>query len=213
MMKVSLKIISTVFLFAAFLLLSCSRDYTPKPRGYYRIDMPERRYVEFDSCYPFHFQYPVYSRIDSHSEAVADHPYWFNLDFPAYHGTIHFSYFSLQEHQLKNLINDSHEFVSKHMSKATAITHDVVMDRQAAVYGLIFHIRGSGAASPYQFYLTDSSQHFLRGALYFRNVPNNDSLAPVIERITGDALHLIQTFQWKPSEQNNLQRPGLFGCL
>ena len=84
----------------------------------------------------------------------------------------------------------------KHIPKASDIKEIPYSNKEHKVYGLVYDIRGSGAASPFQFYLTDSSLHFLRGALYFNMIPNNDSMAPVIDFIEEDMNHLIETLQW-----------------
>jgi gliding motility-associated lipoprotein GldD len=49
----------------------------------------------------------------------------------------------------------------------------------------------------FQFFVTDSTDHFLRGALYFNTAMKNDSLAPVIEYIKVDMIHLINTLEFK----------------
>ncbi len=92
--------------------------------------------------------------------------------------------------------------VTKHIPKADAINTYQVMDTARKVYGLIYRLEGSGTASPYQFFLTDSTKNFMRGSLYFNTVPNNDSLEPVINFITKDIDHLIDTFHWKTVKQH-----------
>jgi gliding motility-associated lipoprotein GldD len=87
--------------------------------------------------------------------------------------------------------------VIKHIPKADAIYDSLVVDRERNMFGLIYELEGSGAASPYQFFLTDSVSHFLRGALYFNTVPNNDSLEPVIDFLISDINYLIKTLEWK----------------
>jgi gliding motility-associated lipoprotein GldD len=181
----------------AFLILaaSCQNNYSPKPRGYFRIDLPEREYQVFDTNYPFTFEYPVYAEIQTKGPNLSN-PYWFNLHYPNFDGTIYFSYKQVKGN-LATLINDSHEFVGKHLSKASAVDERLVMDREAEKFGLIFEIDGAETASPYQFFLTDSVNHFVRGALYFNNRPNNDSLRPVISFVEEDIEHFIRTFNWK----------------
>jgi len=189
------KVIPSKFLILllGFLAACGNNDYAPKPRGYYRIDLPEHKYQKFDTTFPFTFEYPVYSEIQSQG---MKNKYWFNLRYPEYNGTIYFSYKPVND-SLGRLINDSHEFVDKHIPKASAIDEKILTDRNRDVYGIIWEISGSGTASPYQFILTDSTTHFLRGALYFRNKPNNDSLAPVINFVRKDMQHLMRTLEWK----------------
>jgi gliding motility-associated lipoprotein GldD len=93
-------------------------------------------------------------------------------------------------------IKNSWEMAQKHIAKASAMNNVEVNNKKNKVYGLVFNIEGN-AASPLQFYLTDSTKHFLRGSLYFYAVPNRDSIAPVYDFIHADIEHMIATLRWK----------------
>ena len=167
----------------------------PKPRGYFRIDLPEKQYVTLDTMRHYSFEYPVYATItpDFHSLDEKD---WANVEFPAFKGTIHISYKNVDEN-LSVYVEDAYRMIVKHITKATGIRDSVVINKENDVYGLVYFLEGEGVASPLQFYLTDSTEHFLRGSLYFNLYPNNDSLQPVINFITDDVRHLIETLKWK----------------
>jgi len=177
------------------LLGSCQETPVPRPRGYFRIDMPERGYLLLDSIFPFTFEYPTCTELapDPYSP---DNPYFVNINYPGFKGSIHLSYIKI-DHNLPELLEDSRLLVLKHLPRATAIRELPVIDPDHRIYGMIYDIRGAGTASPYQFYLTDSTRHFIRGALYFRVPPNNDSLAPVIDFVVQDMDHLMETLEWK----------------
>jgi gliding motility-associated lipoprotein GldD len=177
------------------LMASCGEDYSPKPRGYFRIDLPEKEYHLFDTTYPYSFEYPIYARVIPDDRGGTE-PYWINIDFPAFGGRIYISYKKVSGN-LITYLEDSRTFVMKHIPKADAIDDSLILRREDKVFGLLYTIHGTGAASPYQFFLTDSTTHFVRGALYFNVTPNNDSLAPVIQFIHADIDHLISTFRWK----------------
>jgi len=181
----------------SILLMSagCGDSYVPKPRGYFRIDMPEKKYQVFDSTFPYTFEYPVYADITPDSSKMAE-PYWINVRYKPFSATLHLSYKAIRGN-LAQYLNDAHTLVNKHIPKANAITQREFTDPEHRVYGLVYQIRGADAASSYQFYVTDSVTKFVRGALYFNMVPNNDSLAPVIDFITKDMEHMISTFRWK----------------
>jgi gliding motility-associated lipoprotein GldD len=176
-------------------LTACNEEYTPKPRGYFRIDLPEQEYVSFDTTYPFSFEYPVYARVVPDTRATSE-PYWLNLDYPQFKGRLHISYKPVNGNLIEYL-EDARTFVLKHIPKADAINDSLIYRPEDQVYGLIYFIDGAGAASPCQFFVTDSASHFLRGALYFNTSPNNDSLAPVINLVQSDIRHMISTFRWK----------------
>lgn len=189
------KISGILLIFMAGIVFSCGNDYTPKPSGYFRIDLPEKKYQPLDTLFPFYFEYPVYARI-THDPQAPKEPYWINVDFPSFRGRIHMSYKEVNGN-LSQYLEDSRTLALKHMSKSTGITEQVISIPDRKVYGLIYTIQGSGAASTYQFYLTDSTRNFVRGALYFSVLPNNDSLAPVISFIQSDINHLVESFRWK----------------
>ena len=178
-------------------LQSCNGDhYFPKPRGFFRIDLPAREYRSFDSTFPFRFEYPVYAKITFDEYTRREH-YWLNIEYPAYKGKIHLSYKDVRSSGLSSLIEDSRSMVYKHAPKAIGIKESIVTNRINKIYGTVYTIEGRDAASPFQFFVTDSTHHFLRGALYFYTTPNNDSLQPVINFIIDDIDHLIGTLEWK----------------
>ncbi len=188
---------SLFFLPAALLmvLVSCHNNYTPKPRGYFRIDLPRHAYRDFDSTYPYRFSYPVYARI-SNDPLSPEKKYWMDINFPRFHATLHISYKTIN-HNLRKYLEDSRKMVVKHIPKANAINDSLIVDPQRDLFGMTYDIEGAGVASPYQFILTDSLHHFLRGSLYFHVEPNNDSLEPVIRFIKQDIRHFINTLRWK----------------
>ena len=184
------------FLAIVFLLASsCGDSYIPKPRGYFRIDFPEKNYQAFDTTFPYTFEYPVYTKIFPDSSTLTE-PFWINIVYPAFHAQVHISYKALRDN-LKDYLEDSRTLVNKHIPKANSISQREYSDTINRVFGLVYDIKGSEAASTCQFYLTDSTTHFLRGALYFNLVPNNDSLSPVIDFLKADIEHMISTFRWK----------------
>ncbi len=179
----------------------CKEKYTPKPRGYFRIDFPEKEYVQLSDRFPYSFEIPVYSEItpDRYSPDEKD---WINITVPANKAEIHISYYVFDNDNKNNLkslaelMEESHSLAYKHTIKADAIKEKLFMNPENNVYGLVYRIEGN-AASPMQFYLTDSTRHFLRGALYIRQVPNIDSIQPVIRFLEPDVIHIIETTHWK----------------
>ncbi len=182
---------------STFTFSSCDSEYTPKPRGYFRIALPERSYKVLDSVYPYTFEYPAYARItnDPHSPEERN---WINIEMPGFRGRVHISYKQLPDKlSLATYTEDARTLALKHMAKSSGINQIAIADPSRNMYGLVYEINGLSAASPYQFYLTDSIQHFLRGSLYFDVIPNNDSLAPVIDFVKSDIQHLFETINWK----------------
>lgn len=181
---------------AIIFFISCdNKQYQPKPRAYFRIDLPEKQYVTLDSMRYYSFEYPIQCLItpDFFSPEEKD---WINIEYPANKATIHISYKAVNDN-LDVYLEDSYSMMSKHISRAMGIRDSLIVNHERDVYGLIYFLEGEGVASSIQFYLTDSTNHFMRGSLYFNVRTNNDSLAPVIDYITDDIRHLIETTQWK----------------
>lgn len=182
-------------------LSGCDQDYIPKPRGYFRIEMPDKKYVEYNepSC-PFSFDIPSYAQVVPDPSPLAE-ACWVNVEFTPFKGTLYLSYKELEKN-LPKLIEDSRNLSMKHISKASGIEEEVLTDPISKKYGTIFHVKGS-AASALQFYLTDSTKNFVRASLYFYAPPNPDSLAPVLNFVEQDIRHLLESFRWKnlPSNQ------------
>jgi gliding motility-associated lipoprotein GldD len=192
-------------------LFSCNSGYTPKPRGYFKIDFPAHQYRVFDQPgYPYSFEYPVYAEVlrdSSFFEAAPENPYWINIDFPRFDARIYVSYKKIGPNSFDKLKDDAYKMTMKHSYKATSID-DSVIRTPSGVSGVFFTV-GGNAATAKQFYLTDSTRNFLRGALYFDAAPNEDSVGIVNRFLQEDMLHLINTFRWKtPSDAAHATAPA-----
>ena len=166
----------------------------PKPRAFYRLNFPEKKYKTYDSLCPFTFQTPVYSFVEDDKSKNA-HPCWLNIFYPMYKAQLYVSYSNLNN-DLGKHIEDSRELAIKHQVKASGLDEEVLINDSAHVYGLLYDISGN-SASAIQFYITDSTKHFLRGSLYFNCPPNIDSIKIVIDYIRTDIMQMIKTFTWK----------------
>jgi gliding motility-associated lipoprotein GldD len=173
---------------------SCKQDYVPKPRGFFRIEFQNKAYHQLDSAsLPYRFEIPDYSKVVPDIERQAE-PFWINLEIPKHKAELHISYKKV-ENNLNKLIESSRKLAYDHSFKADAIDERIYVNPEKKVYGTIYLLDGNTASS-LQFYLTDSTKNFLRGALYIREVPNIDSIRPVIDFLTPDVIHLIETTEW-----------------
>jgi gliding motility-associated lipoprotein GldD len=174
--------------------IGCRDSAVPKPRGYFRIDLPAKNYKLYDTLCPFMFEYPVYGQI-SYDVGKKSEPCWFNIEFPQNKAKIHVSFKSINNN-LESILKESNDLAYSHSVKADAISEKPWQNDKDKIYGILYDIKGP-AASSIQFFVTDSTRHFLRGALYFSAPPNEDSLAPVIKFFREDIVHLVETFKWK----------------
>ncbi len=178
------------------LLTACEGNYVPKPRGYYRIAIPQERYANLNEqtnmrALPYTFDVSENATVSIRK----DEQEWIDIHYPAFDVDIHCTYYPVRKN-LRALSDDAAQFVFNHAGIATGIPEQGFVNEEADVYGVFFNLQGN-TASPYQFYMTDSTKHFFRGAVYFNCTPNQDSLAPVVEYLERDVRRMMETFKWQ----------------
>lgn len=192
------RIITTLAIITTlFALVSCGDEdnYLPKPRGYFRIDLPEKDYQSADTIERYRFEYPRYATI-TRDPFSPEQRNWVNVEMPVFKGSIHLTHKDV-DGNLSEYLEDVHTMLTKHLQKASGMRDSVIINEEHKVYGLLIEMDGKGVATPLQFYLTDSTRNFVRGALYFNFLPNNDSMQPVINYVREDINQMINTFEWK----------------
>lgn len=184
------------FIFSFFVLLAaltaCDETSTPRPRGYFRIELPEKSYLKYTTRCDFSADLPVYSKVEIVKTSTDS--CWYNIVLPDFKARIHCTYLPVSN-DISGMVEDAYNFAFKHESKANAITRMPFHSDTSDVHGMIYDLKGN-VASPIQFFVTDSSNHFLRGALYFNHRPNADSIGPVQDFIREDILRMMQTINW-----------------
>jgi gliding motility-associated lipoprotein GldD len=190
------------FILVLFITLgftACNSRFTPKENGYPAVSFPKKVYLAGAvTGLPYAFDIPSYAVVDKNVAYMGvdqQKAGWMNLKFPTLNATLYISYNAIQKNQLDVLVRDAYNFANNHSNKASFI-EDSAFENPIGLQGVFFHL-GGDVASPYQFFITDSSRHFLRGALYFDTTPNADSLAPVIDFLYQDLKQLVNTFHWK----------------
>lgn len=183
-------------------VFSCKKNTaTPKPKGYYQFDFPVQdslQQFELPVC-DFNFSYPNYVIIEQDSlffNEKPDHPCWLNIQYKMLNGTVHVSYKPLSKNTITELTEDYHRMKYEHVSKADYIDEAQIQNTEKQLYGLLSEV-GGNVASAYQFYITDSTEHFVRGSLYFKAEANADSLQPAVEFVKKDVLNMLNSWEWK----------------
>lgn len=160
------------------------------------MDIPRPQYQALDNSHPFSFEFSKYATVKKDTFALAE-PHWMYIYYPRWDAFIQLTYKSVggSRKKLDKMIRDSYLLASKHQMKANRI-EDAILTTRDGRKATVIELEGE-LATPFQFFATDSTTHFLRGAVYLNTAMKNDSLAPVIQYLKQDAIHLIQTLRWK----------------
>lgn len=190
----TLKCVGMILL--VFIISSCAREYQPKPRGYNRLELPEASYVLSPDTLPYRFAYSMHARLLKDTSWISD-KHWVEIHYPDLQATIHLTYKKVNRSAklLREYLQDAYVLTAKHQIKAYAINETIVKTPTGKT-AVIAELEGE-VPSQFQFTMTDSVEHFLRGAIYFNSSIQNDSLQPAIDFVKRDAMHLINTVEWR----------------
>ncbi|MBS1732347.1 MAG: hypothetical protein JST02_03540 [Bacteroidetes bacterium] len=205
-------------LLTLFFFTACNSTYTSRKKGYFRINLPQHEYTSFNRPdYPYSFEYPVYASViqdSTYFDSNPENPYWINIDFPKLNARIFLSYkivggkamYKIKQpdgtyrdsagiNQFDRMVNDAYNLTNKNQVASSSIK-DSLFHTNNGITGIFFRV-GGNAATAKQFFVSDTTKHFLRGALYFDATPNADSLKPVQDFLQVDMDRLIRSFKWK----------------
>lgn len=183
-----------IVILSIILCWSCGEAYIPKPYGYFRVDLPKAEYRRIDTLnLPYRFE--LHRGVNLIDRKTKNDRYWIDLNYPQLNASVYCSYKRI-DNNLIELLEDARKIVYKHSVKADGINEKVFDNYTKNVHGILYDLKGNTASS-LQFVLTDNTKHFFRGALYFNNVPNKDSIAPMADYIREDMIRLMESFEWK----------------
>ena len=184
-----------MFAILCIILTGCDREYLPKPLGYNRLELPEPAYRSLPDTLPYSFEYSKHATL-LRDTSVINERYWVEIYYPEIKSNIHITYKPLRGSNklLKEFMDDAYTLTAKHQIKAYAI-NEVITVTPSGKTAVIAELEGE-VPSQFQFTVTDSTRNFLRGALYFNTKVQNDSLAPAIEYMKRDMMHIINTLEW-----------------
>lgn len=172
------------------MLFSCGKEQLPKPYGELRLEYPKAKYVSFENPCDYSFEISEFTRVDQGKK-----PCWYYISYPKMNARVFITYYPINGDFDKH-IKEAEKLVYEHTIKASAIDTKSFSYPEKKVYGNFYTLKGE-SASNVQFYATDSTRHFLTANLYFNTRPKPDSIAPAVDYIKNDMLHMIDTFHWK----------------
>lgn len=187
-----MKYFTIVFIFL-LVLIACdgNEKFIPKPPTFLKIQLPERSYEDFkDSICDFQFEKPNYFNVKTLDDKSCNK----DIEFDGLNGTLHLSYIKMDT-TLDAYVNYANDKVDEHKIKAQKIIDTNFLSPDNKVYGTFFELQGN-VATPFQFYITDSTNNFASGVVYFNARPNYDSIKPVLDFVKKDLKLIMETFQW-----------------
>lgn len=176
-------------------MTSCEKAWLPKPPGYNKIDLPNHRYDKLIGDYPYELDFSTASQVEPDSFNLSERA-WINLNYKDFGAKVHLTYKKIDGKNTKFevLSNDAFKLTAKHQIKAYGIEEGILVTPNG--YTAVVAELSGEVPTQFQFFVTDSTDHFLRGALYFNTAMKNDSLAPVIEYIKIDMTHLMNSIKF-----------------
>lgn len=182
-----------LIMLSLFLVFACANENSvPKPNGYFRIALPEQVYDSLQVNCPYAFS------INKNARWIAKENCWGDIHYPKLNATVQLTYKEVNDTNLNKLLSEAHRLAYEHSVRADGIEENLIYDEKERTFGLFYNIKGDAATNA-QFFVTDSTNHFLRGVLYFYAVPNADSLQPVNKFMNEEILHLVNTLKWRNS--------------
>ena len=170
--------------------ISCNEETVPKPTSQLRLEYPNGEYgtLENNSNY-YSFQVNTSAKIKSKNTESLE------LHYPQMKATVYLTYKPVSNN-INNLLRDAQKLTYEHVIKADDILEQPFLNPENKVYGMFYEV-GGDAATNAQFYVTDSTKHFVTGSLYFYAKPNYDSILPAASYIKNDIKKIMETFVWK----------------
>lgn len=170
-------------------IISCKDDVLPKPKAYLSLNYPEPNYTKFDKACGFTFEYNSIGKVVDQGNCN------FHIEYPKLKATVYINYKPVNNN-IDALLRDAQKLTYEHVIKADGIVEQPYVNDKKKAYGMFYEV-GGNAASQSQFYLTDSTKHFLAGSVYFYARPNFDSVLPAAHYIKNDLRMLMESLEWK----------------
>jgi len=172
-----------------FLFTACKDDVFPKPASHLRLDYPIAKYVDFENQCPFSFE------MNSNAIVKGEEDCGFTISYPKMKATIYLTYKPVNSN-INILLRDAQKLTYEHVIKADDILEQSYLNPSKKVYGMFYRVDGNAATNS-QFYVTDSTKHFVTGSVYFYAKPNFDSIMPAASYVRNDMQRLMETLKWK----------------
>ncbi|RMB56426.1 gliding motility lipoprotein GldD [Dokdonia sinensis] len=173
----------------ALIVCSCGGDVIPKPQGFLSLEYPAPIYEKIASACDYSFEKNNLGTVRFKDDCSAV------IDYPKLDASLFITYRKVTGN-IETLLRDAQKLTYEHVRKADNIAEEKYINDQQNAYGMFYDVLGN-AASQSQFYVTDSTNHFLTGSIYFNVKPNYDSIYPAAVYLKNDIRRLMETVEWE----------------
>ncbi|TVZ52852.1 gliding motility lipoprotein GldD [Dokdonia sp. Hel_I_53] len=178
-----------LILISFYLFAACGGDTLPKPKSQLSLSYPAPTYKRVITECTYSFDKNDLSNLYLKNNCAA------TIEYPSLDGSIFLTYRKVEDN-INALLSDAQKLTYEHVRKADDIIEEKYINEKQNAYGMFYDVKGN-AASQSQFYITDSTNHFLTGSIYFNTKPNYDSIYPAAVYLKNDIRHLMETIEWK----------------
>jgi len=170
-------------------LFSCKNETLPKPKAMLRLEYPQPNFIVLENDCSYGFEFNQLASIKRREDCQIE------VEYPSLKATIHITYKEVKNN-IESLLRDAQNLTYDHNVKADGIITQPYINEDFKKFGRFYEVTGN-AASQAQFYITDSTKHFLTGSLYFNVKPNYDSILPAADYLKGDMRRIMESLRWK----------------
>lgn len=170
-------------------MIACKDEVLIKPSAQLRLQYAAPDYGLVITDCPYSFEKNAQAKLEVKSRCGM------NLSYSQMKATVYLTYQKVENGNLPSLLSDAQKLTYDHTVKANEIFEQPRVDSVNQVYGMFYMINGD-AATQSQFYVTDSLNHFVTGALYFESKPNFDSLYPAVVYLRNDIRRIMESISW-----------------
>lgn len=178
---------SAILVIIILAFYGCKEEVIPKPNAKLRLEYPKSEYGRLDTR-NFSISTNELAKVKTQNENSI------TLDYPTMKGSIFITYKKVEDN-LEKLMTDAQKLSYEHAAKADGIKPSEFYNEKERIFGMYYEVSGD-AASQAQFFVTDSTEHFVTGSLYFYTKPNYDSIYPAAAYLQNDIRTIMETLRW-----------------
>lgn len=176
-------------IFLALIVFSCNNNVNlPKQKAYFapEFEIPTYKKISLDCNYTFNINFQAsINNIKNCNYEI----YYKNLNAKIFINQIVLS------NSIETVLNTFNQKINENSRLSDQIIQSNYVNIDKKIYSKLYSFVGN-SPSNIQFYVTNQTDKFLTGSLFFETEPNYDSLFPYIDYIRNDIKKMVDSFRW-----------------